>query len=278
MNEISVKEAAEQLGVSAIQVGRLIASGELRAQRFGKAWAVDRRSVQRYSALRAGRGRPLPVGSAWERILGAHPNSIDEVVDLARQARRRGERREGSVSLGKFPALLADRRVAVSGVAAAGRHGAAVDENPPHVVYVRRTDLDSIVSEYRIEPDHPSPNLIMWVVDDQYWPFSGAVVPAVVALVDLVAEGDHRSAREMLREVRVSDDTNSASSQSLIVDLTEHSTTAGVAAWEAIAELALIVPRDRWAVVGEMMVTIHGQRYRFEPYRTTGDGDIVVDV
>src|SRR4051812_47560173 len=27
-----------------------------------------------------------------------------------------------------------------------------------------------------------------------------------------------------------------------------------------------------------MMVTIHGRRYRREPYRTTGDGDIVVDV
>lgn len=202
MNEFSVKEAAEQLGVSAIQVGRLIAVGELRAQRFGKAWAVDRQSVQRYSQMRAGRGRPLPVGSAWERLLSAHPRSIDEVADLARQCRRRGVRREGSVSPGKFSSLLADSRVVVSGVAAAGRHGAAVDENPPHVVYVRRSDLDSVISKYRIDRDHSSPNLIMWVVDDERWPFAGSVVSAVVALVDLVAEGDRRSARELLSEVR----------------------------------------------------------------------------
>jgi hypothetical protein len=31
-------------------------------------------------------------------------------------------------------------------------------------------------------------------------------------------------------------------------------------------------------VVGGMMVTIHGQRHGREPYRTTNDGDIVVDV
>ena len=43
----------------------------------------------------------------------------------------------------------------------------------------------------------------MWVVDDEWWPFGAAGVPAVVALVDLVAEGDYRSARELLSEVRV---------------------------------------------------------------------------
>jgi hypothetical protein len=73
-------------------------------------------------------------------------------------------------------------------------------------------------------------------------------------------------------------DDDFGGSTPVAVDLTEHLTTAGVAAWEAIDELAGIVPRDRWAVVGGMMVTIHGQRYRREPYRTTGDGDIVVDV
>lgn len=73
-------------------------------------------------------------------------------------------------------------------------------------------------------------------------------------------------------------DEDSRRSVSVVVDLTEHLTTAGVAAWEAIDELAGIVPSDRWAVVGGMLVTIHGRRYRREPYRTTGDGDIVVDV
>jgi hypothetical protein len=62
------------------------------------------------------------------------------------------------------------------------------------------------------------------------------------------------------------------------VDLTAHLTAAGVASWEAIGQLARIVSHEQWAIVGGMMVTIHGQRYGREPYRTTGDGDIVVDV
>ena len=62
------------------------------------------------------------------------------------------------------------------------------------------------------------------------------------------------------------------------VDLTARLTPAGVASWEAIGELAQVVPRDQWAVVGGMMVIIHGQRYGREPHRTTVDGDIVVDV
>lgn len=202
MNEISVNEAAEQLGVSAIQVGRLIGFGELRAQRFGKAWAVDRKSVQRYADMRARSGRPLPVKSAWKRLLAAHPKSIDDVADLARQSRRRGVRLEGAVSPGKFSALLADGRVVVSGVAAAAQHGAAVDEHPPHIIYVQRSDVGSVISDYRIDENHSSPNVVVWVVDDSCWPFDAPVVPPVVALVDLVNEGDHRSARELLNEVR----------------------------------------------------------------------------
>src|SRR5262249_42955361 len=50
------------------------------------------------------------------------------------------------------------------------------------------------------------------------------------------------------------------------------------AAWRAIDELTRFVPREQWAIVGGMMVTIHGQRHGRDPYRTTGDGDIVVDV
>ena len=36
------------------------------------------------------------------------------------------------------------------------------------------------------------------------------------------------------------------------VDLTARLTSAGVASWEAIGELAQVVPRDQWAVVGQI--------------------------
>jgi excisionase family DNA binding protein len=201
VNELSVKEVADQLGVSEIQVGRLIGFGELRAQRFGKAWAVDRRSVQRYHVMRAGRGRPLAAASAWPSLLEAEPHSIDDAIELARRCRRRAERFEGAVSPGKFGALLSDRHVVVSGVAAAAVHGAAVDENPPHVVYAKRSQFDALVKRYRIDADHSAPNRVVFIVDDEHWPFESRVAPPVVALVDLVSEADHRSAREVLAEM-----------------------------------------------------------------------------
>lgn len=48
--------------------------------------------------------------------------------------------------------------------------------------------------------------------------------------------------------------------------------------WEAIAELAHVVPSEVWAVVGGQMVAIHAAVAGVEPPRTTDDGDIVVDV
>ena len=44
-DEFSVAEAASRLGVSKVQIGRLIANGDLDATRFGKAWAIERASL-----------------------------------------------------------------------------------------------------------------------------------------------------------------------------------------------------------------------------------------
>jgi hypothetical protein len=55
-------------------------------------------------------------------------------------------------------------------------------------------------------------------------------------------------------------------------------TPAGRETWEAIGELAEVVPREQWAVVGGQMVAIHAAVAGVEPSRTTDDGDIVVDV
>ena len=55
-------------------------------------------------------------------------------------------------------------------------------------------------------------------------------------------------------------------------------TTAGASTWEAIAQLAALVPTDRWAIVGGQRVAIHAALAGIEPPRITDDGDIVVDV
>ena len=55
-------------------------------------------------------------------------------------------------------------------------------------------------------------------------------------------------------------------------------TAAGESTWEAIAQLAALVPMDRWAIVGGQMVAIHAALAGVESPRVTHDGDVVVDV
>ncbi len=55
-------------------------------------------------------------------------------------------------------------------------------------------------------------------------------------------------------------------------------TVAGASTWEAIAQLATVVPVDRWAIVGGQMVAIHASLAGVDPPRVTDDGDVVVDV
>jgi hypothetical protein len=55
-------------------------------------------------------------------------------------------------------------------------------------------------------------------------------------------------------------------------------TAAGASTWEAIGQLATLVPVDRWAIVGGQMVAIHAALAGVEPPRVTDDGDVVVDV
>ena len=55
-------------------------------------------------------------------------------------------------------------------------------------------------------------------------------------------------------------------------------TVAGTSTWEAITELATLIPIDRWAIVGGQVVAIHAALAGVEPPRVTDDGDVVVDV
>lgn len=54
---LTTKEAAERLGVSVRRVNALIDSGDLQAERFGRSWMVDERSVEERATLNRGPGR-----------------------------------------------------------------------------------------------------------------------------------------------------------------------------------------------------------------------------
>lgn len=202
---LSVQDAAELLGVSGNQIGRLIQAGELTAKRFGPLWAVDPMSVQRRAALRPTRGRPLSPRKAWalldETTADRHA-AVEDVMFLAVATRRRSERRLLRALPVALDDILNDRRVVVSGAAAAQRLGAAVDSLPPHDLYTLRSGWHDLVTSHRLrEPENEAEaNLRVRVVDDDVWPFAQGdhVASPLIAAVDLVDSLDHRSAAEVI--------------------------------------------------------------------------------
>ena len=200
MNQVSVERAAEHLGVSRMQVGRLIQQGDLDASRFGRAWMVNRESLQRYASARPRRGRPLSAGPAWKRLIDADPKSLAEVRQLANECRRRAARRPVRLLPGELDVALRDARLVLGGADAAINLGAAVGQPRERVCYVRESDVDAFLADHFGSVDHENPNVILRVVDDDVWPFDGhRNAPAAVAAVDLVDFGDVRSAAEVIR-------------------------------------------------------------------------------
>ncbi len=203
--KVSAKEAAEMLEVSRMQISRLVAAGEVKSERFGNALQIDLDSLQRYRELRPGPGRPLDSNAAWRLLRGRQradrvPGDLAALHRLAVEVRRRADRREMRVLPGSVERVLAEPAVVLSGAGAAAAHGAAVEDRPPHQVYVRESDLGALGRRYGMRDVASDANLIVRVVPDDAWVFGNDLVaPPLVALVDLVDERDDRSAVEALR-------------------------------------------------------------------------------
>lgn len=200
---VSAKEAAELLGVSRMQISRLVAAGEVKSERFGNALQIDFDSLQRYRDLRPAPGRPVEPDVAW-RLLGGDVGRALDLAGLQRlaiESRRRAQRHEMRVLPGSIERVLSDPAVVVSGARAAVEHGAAVQDRPPYQLYVSESDFDSFVRRHGAREVSADANLIVRVAPRDAWIFgAGLVAPPLVAMVDLVDERDDRSAAEALRE------------------------------------------------------------------------------
>ena len=200
VEQISVERAAQHLGVSRMQIGRLIERGDLLASRFGRAWIIDRKSLQRYAAARPSRGRPLSAAVAWQRLASAGVRSLADVRKLANVCRRRAVPVPIRVLPGELDSALDDHRLVLGGADAAIAHQAAVGQPGERVAYVRASDVDEFLSDHFAERGADGSNLSLRVVEDDVWPFDGSrVVPSLVAAVDLVDIGDVRSAAEAIK-------------------------------------------------------------------------------
>jgi len=202
MSQLTIDQAAVALGVSHVQVGRLIDAGELDARRFGRSWAIDSDSLRRYRLLRPRRGRPLSERASWQRLLDAEPPAnIDEVIDLARLARRRSQNERIRILPALDHRIDADPRVHHGGAHAAIHHGAGIGRPDHRDIYISTRDADSFRTEYRANPDAEDPNVVLRIVDEPM-AFGDKFAPSIVAVLDLLDAADTRAAAEALRVLR----------------------------------------------------------------------------
>lgn len=202
MAPLSVDQAAEALGVSHVQVGRLIDAGELDAERFGRSWAIDADSLHRYRILRPQRGRPLAERAAWAKVLDAEPpNDVDEAIDLARLVRRRSRNERVRILPALDGRIDHDQRVRHGGAHAAIHHGAGIGRTVQRDLYISAQDAAAFRSEFHADPNAGDPNVVLRIVDDLI-DIDLRFMPPIVAVLDLLDAADTRAAAEALRVVR----------------------------------------------------------------------------
>ena len=194
MEQLSVNQAAGALGVSHVQVGRLIGAGELVAKRFGRSWAIDPESLHRYRLLRPQRGRPLSERAAWQRVLDAElPANIDEAVNLARLVRRRSRNERVRILPALDGPIGDDPRVRHGGAHAAIHHGAGIGRPEQRDIYISAQDVDAFRSDYRANSNADHPNVVLRIVDKRI-EFDDVFLPPIVAVIDLLDSANTRAA------------------------------------------------------------------------------------
>ena len=142
---ISVREAAERLGLTPVAVRRQISAGSLPATKRGRDWWIDRRRVERRARQEIPKGRPLSPPLAWSVLLAAsgeeqaaaelagryrsrmrawlaeHP-----LAECAPQLRARAEVEEFDAHPAELPRILARRDILATGASAAKQIGLVV--------------------------------------------------------------------------------------------------------------------------------------------------------
>jgi excisionase family DNA binding protein len=232
---LSVREAAEQLGVSSERVRQLINAGSLPARRSSAGWLLraDAVAERTHSAARA--GRPASPRTAWAilcllscalegdgsnskacavrdrrlrhhvmHLLSAMPDPANDPERWRLLLASRGRAEQMWAHPGLLPRLCADDRVRAGGDRAAAQIGDGLSAAPVCDLYVPRSEVKKIVNDYGLRPD-PSGQVRLHAVPegvpcDLMPGRPGLVVPAAAA-ADLLDEGDPRARRSGLLQL-----------------------------------------------------------------------------
>jgi excisionase family DNA binding protein len=218
---LSVREAADRLGVGPVAVRQHIASGRLAAVKHGRDWWLDERAVERMARQRLGGGRPLSPAMAWAVVLLAsgQETAAREVAardrywsrarawlrdhplpEHASRLRARARREELDAHPSELRRILERPDVLVTGISAGdavGLLGAASAAE----VYAPASHRRAIVDEHALASG-AGPVKIRWV-PDAAWPHLAGDgerrAPRIAVLLDLLESDEPRARREAAR-------------------------------------------------------------------------------
>jgi excisionase family DNA binding protein len=214
MMPVTTGEAAERLGVSAHEVRRLVASGDLAATRAGRTILVDDAAVRARLRSRTGRGRALAPATAWAALLEASGERAawlerstksrlrrwlrerdPELIAVA--CRRRAERRELNVLPTYDDAVMSARGVVTGGISAADQLASQISDVGAGTseMYCSRHTLDALTRDFGLTGTG-RPNLIVRIPTfDDASVLGRPVMPVAVVAVDMSESADARTRR-----------------------------------------------------------------------------------
>lgn len=218
---ISVKEAANRLGVSADAVRKRISADGLRAQRRGREWWLDAREIDRIARHGPSRGRPLSPDMAWGVLLSASGDDESAaravhnprywsrlrswlrghpLAEHSSRLRARAEAEQFDAHPSELARILDRPDVLATGISAADAVGLLGGRSAVEV-YAPAAHRDALIDEHALEAG-PGPVRIRWV-RDEIWPLldqdDDRRAPRAAVLIDLLEHDDPRARREAAR-------------------------------------------------------------------------------
>lgn len=211
--ELSVREAAERLGVDVSRVRQLIAADRLSARQVGRAWLVSAEDVNRLADHRPGPGRPLAPARAWALLDMLDGGSAPWLSPVARSQVRELMRRLDGADAGRWRSALRARSevhrvqahpaalrrledeptVQPAGPERAARAGAdlvAIDQVPE--VYVQADEWPRLRRRLALREADEDGNLLVRV-PAQVWPWQHNAAGRAALAADLLDSAEPRA-------------------------------------------------------------------------------------
>jgi hypothetical protein len=226
---LSVREAAQALGVSPQRVRQMLVAGDLAGRRSSAGWMIEAEAVQS-RAGRAVAGRPVAATTAWavialldvgasteggdpdgrvgpivdrrlrhraRRLLGALPDPGEDLEPWRVVLRARGRACRWWGHPGVLARLADDPRCSRGGDVAVQATGDGLAGGSHRlVVYVHAAEVENLIQRYRLREDPDGQVTVIVVpgsVPAALGPQPGRLAPTAAAAGDLLDEADPRA-------------------------------------------------------------------------------------